>query len=51
MMDEEPESISYLSADDIRDIHELIVESNADTTAGVSSPGDIEYRYFPSVAS
>ncbi|RZV06523.1 death-on-curing protein [Natrinema hispanicum] len=43
MMDEEPESISYLSADDIRDIHELIVESNADTTAGVSSPGDIEY--------
>ena len=42
-MDEESESISYLSADDIRDIHELIVESNADTAAGVSSPGDIEY--------
>lgn len=42
-MDEEPESISYLSADDIRDIHELIVESNTETTAGVSSPGDIEY--------
>jgi len=42
-MDEEPESISYLSAADIRDIHELIVESNADTTAGISSPGDIEY--------
>jgi death-on-curing family protein len=42
-MDEGPESISYLSAGDIRDIHELIVESNADTTAGISSPGDIEY--------
>jgi len=42
-MDEEPESISYLSAADIRDIHELIVESNAHTTAGISSPGDIEY--------
>lgn len=42
-MDEEPESISYLSAADIRDIHELIVESNAETTAGVASPGDIEY--------
>ena len=42
-MDEESESISYLSAADIRDIHELIVESNADTTAGISSPGDIEY--------
>ncbi|WP_096391755.1 type II toxin-antitoxin system death-on-curing family toxin [Halopenitus persicus] len=42
-MDEEPESISYLSAGDIRDIHELIVESNANTAAGISSPGDIEY--------
>lgn len=42
-MDEEPKSISYLSAADIRDIHELIVESNAETTAGVSAPGDIEY--------
>lgn len=42
-MDEEPELISYLSADDIRDIHELIVESNEDTAAGISSPGDIEY--------
>ncbi len=42
-MDEEPGSISYLSADDIRDIHELIVESNADTAEGISSPGDIEY--------
>lgn len=42
-MGEESESISYLSAADIRDIHELIVESNADTTAGISSPGDIEY--------
>ncbi|MFD1647999.1 hypothetical protein [Haloarchaeobius litoreus] len=42
-MDEESESISYLSAADIRDIHELIVESNAVTTAGISSPGDIEY--------
>jgi len=42
-MDEEPESISYLSADDIRDIHELIVESNTDTAVGISSAGDIEY--------
>ena len=42
-MGEESGSISYLSAADIRDIHELIVESNADTTAGISSPGDIEY--------
>jgi len=42
-MGEESESISYLSAADIRDIHELIVESNSETTAGVSSPGDIEY--------
>lgn len=42
-MDEEPKSVSYLSAADIRGIHELIVESNADTTAGISSPGDIEY--------
>jgi death-on-curing protein len=40
-MDEEPESISYLSADDIRDIHELIVESNADTAGGISSPGQV----------
>ncbi|GGN24053.1 type II toxin-antitoxin system death-on-curing family toxin [Halarchaeum nitratireducens] len=42
-MDEDLESTSYLSAEDIRDIHELIVESNAETTAGVASPGDIEY--------
>ena len=42
-MGEESESISYLSADDIHDIHELIVEANAETTAGVASPGDIEY--------
>ncbi len=32
-----------MSAADIRDIHELIVESNAETTAGVSSSGDLEY--------
>ena len=42
-MGEESESISYLSADDIHDIHELIVEANAETNAGVASPGDIEY--------
>jgi len=42
-MGEESDSINYLSADDIHDIHELIVESNAETTAGVASPGDIEY--------
>ncbi|WP_313692420.1 type II toxin-antitoxin system death-on-curing family toxin [Halorarum halobium] len=43
MMDEESGSISYLSTADIRDIHELIVESSAETTAGVASPGNIEY--------
>lgn len=42
-MDEDSESISHLSADDIRTIHELIVEANAETTAGVASPGDVEY--------
>ena len=42
-MNEEPGAISYLSAADIRDIHGLIVESNSETTAGVSSAGDIEY--------
>lgn len=42
-MGEESESISYLSPDDIHAIHELIVEANAETTAGVASPGDIEY--------
>ena len=42
-MGEDSESISYLSADDIQAIHELIVEASAETTAGVASPGDIEY--------
>ena len=42
-MGEESESINYLSADDSHDIHELVVEANAETTAGVASPGDIEY--------
>ena len=42
-MGEESESVSYLSADDIRDIRELIVELNTKTIAGVSSPGDVEY--------
>lgn len=42
-MGEESELISYLSADDIHAIHELIVEANAETTAGVASPGGIEY--------
>ncbi len=42
-MDEESESIRYLSAADIHDIHELIVETSAETTAGISSPGDLEY--------
>lgn len=37
------DSVTYLSADDILDIHELIVESNEETEAGVSSPGHIEY--------
>ncbi len=43
-MGEESESVSYLSADDICDIHELIVESNAETTAGVASPGLLTNR-------
>jgi death-on-curing protein len=42
-MTPDSEPIDYLSADDILAIHELIVESNDDTTAGVSSRGDIEY--------
>ncbi|WP_135820877.1 type II toxin-antitoxin system death-on-curing family toxin [Halostella litorea] len=42
-MTEEPKSLSYLSAADIREIHRLIVESNTDTAAGISSPDDIEY--------
>lgn len=42
-MCEDSESISYLSADDIQAIHELTVEASAETTAGVASPGDIEY--------
>ncbi len=42
-MGEDSASISYLSADDIHAIHELIVEANAETTAGVALPGDIEY--------
>jgi death-on-curing protein len=42
-MTEGPESINYLSTDDVLAIHELIVESNADTAAGVTAAGDIEY--------
>ncbi len=42
-MGEDSESISYLSTDDIQAIHGLIVEANAETTAGATSPGDIEY--------
>lgn len=42
-MDDDSQSISYLSAADLRDIHELIVDTNAETTAGISSPGDLEY--------
>lgn len=37
------DSINHLSTEDILMIHELIVESNEATEAGVSSPGDIEY--------
>lgn len=42
-MGEETGSISYLTADDVLKIHELIVESNEDTEAGVSTAGDVEY--------
>lgn len=37
------DSTNYLATADILAIHELIVESNEDTEAGVASPGDIEY--------
>ena len=42
-MAEGPDSLNYLATDDILAIHELVVESNEDTTAGVTSAGDIEY--------
>ncbi|WP_435349235.1 hypothetical protein [Haloarchaeobius sp. HRN-SO-5] len=42
-MSEDSGSLSYLSADDILAIHELIVESNEDTEAGVASPGDVDF--------
>lgn len=42
-MSEDSDSISYLSAEDILAIHELIVESNEATEAGVASPGDVDY--------
>lgn len=42
-MSEDSDAISYLSVDDILAIHELIVESNEDTEAGVASPGDVDY--------
>ena len=38
-----PESLNYLTTADILSIHELVVESNEDTEAGVASAGDIEY--------
>lgn len=37
------ETIENLSAEDVLVIHEVIVESNADTEPGVSSRGDVEY--------
>ena len=42
-MAEGPDSLNYLATEDILAIHELVVESNEDTAAGVASPGDIEY--------
>lgn len=42
-MSEERDSISFLSADDVLAIHELVVEANEDTGPGVSSPGNVEY--------
>ncbi|MFD1587883.1 type II toxin-antitoxin system death-on-curing family toxin [Halorientalis brevis] len=42
-MAEGSDSFNYLATDDILAIHELIVESNEDTEAGVASTGDIEY--------
>ena len=38
-----PDSLNYLTTEDILSIHELVVESNEDTEAGVASTGDIEY--------
>lgn len=37
------EVIEYLTSEDVLAIHEVIVESNADTEPGVSSRGDVEY--------
>jgi death-on-curing protein len=42
-MSEDSESVRYLSAEDVLAMHELIVESNADTEPGVTSPGDVKY--------
>jgi len=42
-MAEGADSLNYLSTDDILAIHELVVESNEDTAAGVARSGDIEY--------
>jgi len=38
-----PDSFNYLTTEDILSVHELVVESNEDTEAGVASTGDIEY--------
>jgi death-on-curing protein len=37
------ESFEYLTVEDVLAIHEVIVESSAETTAGVSSRGDVAY--------
>lgn len=37
------DEIEYLTVQDVLTIHEVVVESDPDTPAGVSSPGDIEY--------
>jgi death-on-curing protein len=37
------ESFEYLTVADVLAIHEVIVESSDETTAGVSSEGDVEY--------
>jgi death-on-curing protein len=37
------DDLEYLSADDVVTIHEVIVETSPETTAGVSDRGDVEY--------
>lgn len=37
------DDLTYLTVADVLTIHDFIVESSPETTAGVSSRGDVEY--------